>query len=179
MLFFSFLQVYSISNQMFACVSPHFHKDVILREREFDLEYLAFFRDVYLIQDTELTFPPFSTHYLHYRFLRRIMWHALLWKKVAGAKRWRYSSVGWGPRKRKISSPFLTDKGKPFLFIVSPRSAYRRSLIAVIHSMGTWSVFTNMCLKEIGCLVLNDTNSAIAKSSGNVSSRSLWFLTGN
>ena len=37
MLFFSFFQVYSISNQMFAYVSPHFHKDVILREREFDL----------------------------------------------------------------------------------------------------------------------------------------------
>lgn len=59
---------------MFACVSPHFHKDVILRERKFDLEYLSFFRDVYLIQDTELTFPPFSTHYLHCRFLRGIMW---------------------------------------------------------------------------------------------------------
>lgn len=78
MLFFSFLELYSISNQMFACVSPHFHKDVIFREREFDLEYLAFFRDVYLIQDTELTFPPFSTHYLHCRFLRGIMWHAML-----------------------------------------------------------------------------------------------------
>lgn len=55
---------------MFACVAPHFHKDVILREREFDLEYLSFFRDVYIIQDTELTFPPFSTYYLHCRFLR-------------------------------------------------------------------------------------------------------------
>lgn len=92
---------------------------------------------------------------------------------MTGAKRWRYSSVGWGLRKRKIFSPFPTDKGKPFLPIVSPRSTYRGSLIAVIYSMGTWSVFTNMCLKEIGCLVLNDTNSAIAKSSGNVSSRSL------
>lgn len=77
MLFFSSLQLYSIRNQMFACVLPHFHKDVILREREFDLEYLAFFRDVYLIQDTELTFPPFFTHYLHCRFLGGIMWHAM------------------------------------------------------------------------------------------------------
>lgn len=50
---------------MFACVSPHFHKGVISREKEFGFEYLAFFRGVYLIQDTELTFPPFSTHYLH------------------------------------------------------------------------------------------------------------------
>lgn len=53
---------------MFACVSPHFHKDVISREKAFDLEYLAFFRDVYLIQDTELTFPPFSIHCLLCRF---------------------------------------------------------------------------------------------------------------
>jgi len=53
---------------MFACDSPHFHKDVNSIEKQFDLEYLAFFRDVYLIQDTELTFPPISTHYLHSRF---------------------------------------------------------------------------------------------------------------
>ena len=86
---------------MFACVSPHFHKDVIFREREFDLEYLAFFRDVYLIQDTELTFPPFSTHYLHCRFLRGIMWHAMLWKKVTGAK--RFQGLEWrvGPSQKE------------------------------------------------------------------------------
>lgn len=86
---------------MFACVSPHFHKDVILREREFDLEYLAFFRDVYLIQDTELTFPPFSTHYLHYRFLRRIMWHALLWKKSDWGKAVEVLECRVGPSQKE------------------------------------------------------------------------------
>ena len=86
---------------MFACVSPHFHKDVILREREFDLEYLAFFRDVYLIQDTELTFPPFSTHYLHYRFLTRIMWHALLWKKSDCGKAVEALECRVGPSQRE------------------------------------------------------------------------------
>ena len=96
----------------------------------------------------------------------------VLKKKVTGAKPWRYL-CRVGPLQKENFSPLLTDKGKPFLPIVSARSAYRGSLIAVIYSMGTWSVFTNMCLKEIGCLVLNDTNSAIAKSSGNVSSRSL------
>lgn len=96
---------------MFACVSPHFHKDVILRERKFDLEYLSFFRDVYLIQDTELTFPPFSTHYLHCRFLRGIMWQAML-RKVTGVKRWD-STAGWGVLRTKTLSPSLTA-GKSF-----------------------------------------------------------------
>lgn len=70
MLCFAGLQLFCIHNQMFAYDSPHFHKDVISIEKKFDLEYLAFFRDVYLIQDTELTFPPFSTHCLHCRFLQ-------------------------------------------------------------------------------------------------------------
>lgn len=94
-------------------------------------------------------------------------------KKSDCGKEVEVLACGVGPSQRENIFPFLTDKGKPFFPIVSPRNAYRGSLIAVIRSMGTWSVFTNMCLKEIGCLVLNDTNSAIAKSSGNVSSRSL------
>lgn len=69
MLRFPCIHFYSIRYQMFACDSLRFLKDVNSTEKQFDLAYLAFFRDVYLIQDTELTFPPISTHYLHSRFL--------------------------------------------------------------------------------------------------------------
>lgn len=50
----------------------------------FDLEYLAFFRDVYLIQDTVLTFSSFFHPLFALSPLRGIMWHAILREKRWG-----------------------------------------------------------------------------------------------